>query len=122
MNKPEKLILDYSKWRCGGDENPNQLGHGDTLLLNKEGYFCCIGLWSIQLGATENEIYECGDPSDSPNKIQLFINPQTGFNNQFANDCIDINDRTLTTPEEKIEALSDRLSEEGIQLEVINKP
>lgn len=40
----------------------------------------------------------------------------------LSQDCIEINDDEKTTPDEKIEKLTARLKQEGIQLEVINKP
>lgn len=123
MNKPEKLILDYSKWRCGSD-GINQLGTGFTRLLNQDGFSCCIGQWSKQCGANDSDILDMKSPLSMGTDIPLFIT-RDGFrrdNNQFAYDCMGINDNLLTTPEEKIEKLSKRLSDEGIQLEVINKP
>ena len=123
-NKPKKLILDYSKWRCGED-GPHSVGTGRTELKNTEGFMCCRGQWSVQLGATEDEILGCGEPNEINTVISLFVKASSRhevFTNDLAVDCIDINDRKNTTPEEKIAALSERLLEEGIRLEVINKP
>lgn len=123
-NKPQKLILDYSKWRCGED-GPHPVGTGKTELKNTEGFMCCLGQWSVQLGATEDEILGRGEPNEIETVIPLFVNSRSTyekFTNDLAVDCIDINDRKDTTPEEKISALSERLQEEGIELEVINKP
>lgn len=123
MNKPEKLILDYSKWRCGGNVGENVLGAGETRLLNEEGFCCCIGLWSKQLGASDEDLMGIGDPSCCKDQIPLFVDESKAYyNSKLANDCIDINDNILTTPEQKIIQLKERLNSEGIQLEVINKP
>jgi hypothetical protein len=127
MDKPKKLILDYSKWRCGCD-GPNAEGEGDTKLLNKEGFMCCIGQWSIQLGAYEDELLNRDEPRDIDTFIPLFSNKDFDFpryglrTTELAEDCIEINDRKMTTPEQKITELRDRLAAEGIELEVINKP
>jgi hypothetical protein len=43
MEKPKKLILDYSKWRCG-DDGEFKVGKGVTQLKNDEGFYCCLGL------------------------------------------------------------------------------
>lgn len=121
MNKPEKLILDCSKWRCGGD-GVNKLGNGFTNLLNKEGFSCCIGQWSKQQGATDVELKNQIYPSGLSFKIPLFTEKKSGFNSSLANDCMIINDDTATTPNMKISQLRDRLKQEGIKLKVINKP
>lgn len=123
MNKPEKLILDYSKWRCGSD-GPTGLGKGYTALLNDEGYGCCIGQWSIQCGASNEDILNIKSPeSIKEYEVDLFIKKDPfKRNNLLAYNCMEINDSTNTTPEIKIELLKNRLGEEGIQLEVINKP
>lgn len=125
MNKPKKLTLDYSKWRCGGDgeRNDNVLGEGDTRLLNDYGYSCCLGQWSSQLGAADEDLLDRGDPSELSFRVPLFLSEMQPYcNSKLANDCIDINDESATTTEEKIEKLSKILAEEGIELEVINKP
>lgn len=55
MDKPTKLILDYSKWRCGGN-GKYKLGEGEERLLNKEGFMCAEGQWHMQLGATKGQL------------------------------------------------------------------
>jgi len=122
MNKPEKLILDYSKWRCGGYGETRVGGDGNTYLLDINGKMCCIGQWSSQLGAKESDLIDRGDPIELDADIPLFQNKENGTNSELANDCIIINDVIVTTPEEKIQQLTERLAQEGIQLEVINKP
>jgi hypothetical protein len=126
MEKPKKLILDYSKWRCG-EGGKHSVGKGSTQLLNDEGFMCCIGQWSQQCGATDSDLLHKGEPNELKAYIPLFTHRTRGAggensSNDLSIDCIDINDRKGTTPEEKIEALRVRLHQEGIELEVINKP
>lgn len=141
MEKPKKLILDYSKWRCG-EGGDYELGKGSTQLLNERGYMCCLGLWSQQLGASEEELKGKGDPNELSTLIPLFATEDKEVSeeydsmtdsyteyvetykrtSQLAVDAIEINDKRTTTPEEKIEALTELLLTEGIELEVINKP
>lgn len=142
MDKPEKLILDYSKWRCGED-GPNKLGTGVTALLNDDGCMCCLGLWSLQLGASEADLLNKGEPNELDTLIPVFaeeqiykgkdFDPVTGDSipyefsdgkrtTELAMDAILINDETETTPEEKIVQLTELLANHGIALEVINKP
>lgn len=129
MNKPEKLILDYSKWRCGGD-GPNKLGEGYTELLNKFGFMCCLGLFESQCGIPNDQLLKKDEPMDVETVIPLFAiqryEPDEDYhgriNTKLSLEAIGINDDPETTPEEKIELLTNLLAKEGIQLEVINKP
>lgn len=120
MNKPDKLILDYSTWRCGGD-GPNKLGTGIVALLNGDGCMCCLGQWSRQLDVTDDELMDKGEPSELDTLIPLFV--EDGKRNTgLAIEAIGINDDSETTPEYKIIELTRLLATEGILLEVINKP
>lgn len=123
MDKPKKLILDYSKWRCGED-GPNKLGTGKTGLKNPDGYYCCLGLFSLQLGADDGELLGKGEPNEMETLIPLFA--EIGDFSKISTDLtcrlIGVNDDPDTTPEEKIEYIKENLLEEGIGLEVINKP
>lgn len=142
MNKPEKLILDYSTWRCG-DKGDHTLGDGDTALRNDQGFMCCLGQWSIQCGANVDELIGRGEPSEIETPIHLFVieqthtdydfDPVTGeevltaipdgkTNTVLAIEAMSINDNSTTTPEEKIIALTELLANAGVVLEVINKP
>lgn len=117
MDKPKKLILDYSKWRCGEDGNYS-LGEGDTKLLNAKGFMCCLGQWGLQCGIPEEDMLGNEEPIECYTKVPLF----EGDGRNLVIDAIDINDNSKTTTEEKIELLKERLKQEGIELEVINKP
>lgn len=129
MDKPKKLILDYSKWRCGYNSevniSPKQLGEGSVRLLNNKGYMCCVGQWSLQCGASESELQNSAYPG-SLNMLLPPFNKECKFGDYedtlLTSDCIKINDDIETTPEEKIKLLTARLDQEGIELEVINKP
>lgn len=57
-----KFVIDRSKWRCGGNSY-NKQGLGETQLLNEEGYMCCLGQISCQLGIPENKLLGYGTPS-----------------------------------------------------------
>jgi hypothetical protein len=130
MGKPKKLILDYSKWRCGGD-GENKVGDGMVALLNDQGFMCCLGQWHQQYGVSDNDLLNKGEPNELPEETDTF-----SFENDWneSGECIEIkntnlseraigiNDDEETTPDEKITLLSKLLSTEGIELEVINKP
>lgn len=121
-NKPEKLILDYNKWRCGGD-GVNKLGEGAVALCNSLGFMCCLGQWSLQTGADENAIMDKGEPHEAGIGHPLFTYFDDGLRASiFTSSAIGINDDESTTPEYKIERLKELCKEEDIELEVINKP
>lgn len=123
MDNPKKLILDYSKWRCGED-GPNKVGEGPVRLLNPEGFSCCLGQWCHQLGATKEETINKWEPDEIMTLVPLFAHYEDDVkrSNRLSDECIHVNDDPDTTPEEKIEKLKKRLAKEGIELEVINKP
>jgi hypothetical protein len=117
MDKPKKLILDYSKWRCG-DFGKHSVGFGFTQLLNNEGYMCCLGQIGRQCGMLDSELIGRGIPS----KVYRSSIPIFSRNSAFIGQALLINDDPDTSPEEKISALTQLLAAEGIELEVINKP
>lgn len=142
MEKPKKLILDYSTWICG-DGGPYAIGKGEVRLKNQQGFMCCLGQWSLQCGASEDELLDKGEPNELNTLIPLFAkeetweieeyNPTTGeyeiykgsdgkSTSEFSLEAIKINDDKETTPEHKIKELTCLLAKEGIELEVINKP
>lgn len=46
-----EFVLDISKWVCGHPtESRGRVGKGRSALLNEEGYQCCVGQFSEQLG------------------------------------------------------------------------
>ena len=49
-----KFTIDVNTWRFGGMRDcKNKHGEGHTYLLNNEGYMCCLGQISLQLGLTK---------------------------------------------------------------------
>jgi hypothetical protein len=121
------FILDYSKWRCGGDDS-NKLGEGETLLLNKEGYQCCLGQFCSQLGFELGDLYDKTYPSEIEQKqripsIGIFTSDFSDFGDTDLTDAaVAINDNIDTTPQEKIDALKELFSEHGHTITVINQP
>lgn len=122
------LILDYNTWRSGGNPGEdNAVGKGSTMLLNEEGYMCCLGQWIPQLNpeVQNNDLLDEGEPCNITTEIELLS--ITNFdgdivNTEFSDNAIAINDNTVTTPKEKINGLRVLLSKQGYELNVINEP
>lgn len=140
-----KLILDYNKWRCGGDstitkyddgsnssfttiDNTNKLGEGDTKLLNDQGYMCCLGQFSLQLNTTISSlnISGFGEPGEIEDDILLLTSDYgdgDGYscrNTSLSDEAMTINDDSSTTPEEKIVLLQELFAKADCEIEVIN--
>lgn len=118
------IIIDESKWRCGGNGNKGyRLGKGDTMLMNNKGYMCCLGQVSLQLGATKDQIVglEC------PHEMRLRFKPLTRSfrgvvtNTQLSNTAMDINDNWTITVAEKKKRLRKLFRSKGYKL-VFQKP
>lgn len=130
----QKLTLDYSTWRCGGNKNSeNILGEGPTQLLNGKGYMCCLGQFSLQLDEElePKDIITKGDPADIQKNIFGLVDMREDdwqeddyiyLNSALSSNAIEINDNEETTPEQKIEKLKELFSSYDFEIDVINKP
>lgn len=122
-----KYILDVSKWRCGeGDEKENKtnnLGFGQTELLNDEGYMCCLGQFAKQVGVSDSSLKGNAVPSDVGFVYdETFVEEiVTGYKDKsLANILMNINDNEDTSIEEKIQLIKEELEECGHSLKVVN--
>lgn len=139
MNTPKEYTLDCARWRCGEDlgfgnvqQIDNSLGRGETALLNKEGYMCCLGQFAEQAGVALERLF-AGDPEElafnsegcyDENFVYLdSVEDQLSYfrHTDLAEDAMIINDDPSTNPVEKIDQLRERLRREGITLNVINE-
>lgn len=123
----KKLILDYSKWRCGLDGD-DKLGEGPTELCNSRGYECCLGQFSLQLNPklTKNDIKGFYEPEEIGVDVDLLTynlddNRDEIRNSSISEKAININDDEKTTPEEKIVLLKELFATIDCEIEVINK-
>lgn len=124
----KQIILDYSKWRCGGDDTdmPNVLGKGETALLNNEGFMCCLSQQIRQeIEIDESLILDAGTPSWLRKEIPILtktLNSGSILNSDFSHRAMSINDDQYTTPSEKIAKLTTLFAEHDRELVVINMP
>ncbi len=123
-----KFTLDCAKWRCGRYGNKNaRLGTGSTQLLNSDGYACCLGQFSQQLGIDDKKLFMQANPSliQVSNIFAGLFNGENGSNwdcTRLAREAIVINDDENTPVDEKIQLLQELFAKNGHTIEVINKP
>lgn len=111
-----------SKWRCGGDFGEENLkGLGQTMLLNDDGYMCCLGQIGLQIGYTESQIVCKAEPSEIRWTDSNILLDEVGLQTKLTTDAIDINDNPSTTIREKEKLLKERFQAEGIKLKFIGK-
>ena len=117
----KQLIIDRKKWRTGGDLFTEK---GLTKLLNKEGYMCCLGFYSLQIGnKTEEEILNMTCPYQVEDKtgIESLVTQYNGVNSSFAHDAIEINDNDLISNEDREQRLIELFKENGVEISFINE-
>ena len=94
--KKDYLIIDRSKWRTDSH------GKGDTLLLNNEGYMCCLGFRCHQMGIPKKEILNICLPYYLSYKwIIPDLIDENGCTSQFSEDAAEINDDPDLTNKER---------------------
>lgn len=116
----KKVRINRARWRTGHN-GPNATGRGETLLLNPEGYMCCLGFAAKQLGKIPNaRVMDSGEPDD----LKCVITPLTkrkssGFicNTEFSNKCVRVNDDSSLTRKQRERNLIRKFNAEGIELE-----
>lgn len=122
------LTLNYATWRSGKD-GENAVGIGRTLLLNQEGYMCCLGQWCLQAGLSVNDIQDIGLPESMEATARTTLLKHEDFGkllgqrgNTFLERAITINDTRTTTAREKMKQLKQLCKGNNITLKIINKP
>lgn len=120
----EKLIIDRSKWRTGGN-GKYATGMGSTFLVNDQGYMCCLGFMCVEMGVEKNSCSRIGLPEDLEPidciKIPLLVHSVAKSNTEFACKAIEINDDNDISSHEREEQLTEHFSNHGIQVEFINE-
>lgn len=121
--KKDYLIIDRAKWRTGGDLSyPNATGEGSTLLLNDEGFMCCLGFRCHQMGIPKNDLLNVGTPGslsglyDIPDLIEgMYFG--CFDNSRFASKAIQLNDDPFLTPEQREKAITEHFKTIGVTVE-----
>ena len=134
LNKTNKMeikqtfTIDCNTWRCG-DNGKYKLGEGNTVLLNDEGFMCCLGQVALQLDVHEADLLGKGEPDQLDIDIELLTIRYNGDEEEFiiANsvlslDAMRINDSTESTVSQKMKDLKELFNDKGYDLEFINIP
>ena len=135
LNKTNKMeikqtfTIDCNTWRCG-DNGKYKLGEGNTALLNKKGYMCCLGQVALQLDVHEADLLGKGEPDQLDIDIELLTIRYNGdeeelsiiANSELSSDAMRINDSTESTVSQKMKELKELFNDNGYGLEFINIP
>lgn len=118
----KKLVIDRSKWRTG-QRGENASGDGITMLLNFEGYMCCLGFFCNASGIHREDLVGVGAPDELDkqffSKIPLLIS-EVNIRSQFTDIAIEINDNEDMCREEREDQIRVHFASEGIKVEFIN--
>lgn len=125
MKKLTKVVkINRAKWRTGG-HNEGQSGEGETRLLNQEGYMCCLGFASHQIGKMAKETLE---GAIMPSSLGRVISPlvkrsESGkcINTRFSNECAHLNDSNSITRKQREYRLKRKFNAQGIDLQFVGK-
>lgn len=125
-----KLVIDRSKWRFGGQDAAEDEDNS-TMLLNDRGLMCCLGFESIRCGVSMEYILNIPSPQQlkplEKKKIQHLLNFNTEsefnctFNSTFTLKAIQINDSTEYTKIQREQKLIELFGEKNIELTFIGE-
>ena len=122
------LIIDRSKWRTGSD-GPHHTGKGDTQLLNKQGFMCCLGFRCNQMGIPKKDLLNKAEPEDLANiyTIPDLVEEEHWFekiltqNSDFGREAIMINDNEEITKEERERLIKEHFKKINVKVIFKNK-
>ena len=138
MKLPKQSVLDYDKWICGcpnqrlARDEGNYHGKGLTLLLNDEGFMCCLGQFSSQAGVEDKDLLSNGEPEELHRYKSIQVN---GLVDSYENDegvvirntcladsAMTINDYEDSTVKDKARDIKELFEKEGYEVELVNFP
>lgn len=119
--KRSTYTIDYKKWRSGS-ETSNQVGIGDTELINEEGYMCCLGQICRQINPTLNLLH-ITTPVVLGEKIPHLTDT---YRNNYINSPLSLQAVSINDAEKeiymRIYKLKNLFHKNGITLRFINVP
>lgn len=127
------FTLDYSKWRAGGSNrdasNVSIVGKGDTLLLNEEGFMCCLGQYCEQAGIPRDDLMGVGAPDSLSLADQSHLIPELALLidsvpsvTLLCTAAVGCNDDGTLTTWGRLQVLYRIFKRNGITMTVVNLP
>jgi hypothetical protein len=131
MSEKIKVVIDRAKWRTG-QNGFNSTGEGKTMLLNPDGYMCCLGFCCKAAGVPAEGLIDRPKPdavSESLKKnlsgMSMLLKPLasevTGHIylncSNLAWDAMQINDCEDTKPEEKEQEILELFKNSNFEIE-----
>lgn len=102
-----QLVIDRSKWRSGALSEA-MTGQGPTLLLNKDGFMCCLGFESLRLGMPPDKIFGESRP--------YYYEEWEGVDPNWISKALNINDNIFLSRDQREAMLIDHFRERDIEL------
>lgn len=116
----KEFTVDVKLWARGGK-------NGAAALLNEGGYMCCLGFLGEACGVPLEDMHDWAIPAElTEESIDLLPKElirqdvEVPVTTAFCDDLMDTNDSVYTTDQEKIEKLTKRFSEIGIEIKFVN--
>lgn len=122
---PKELVLDYNLWVCG---NFSKKERGLSMLLNANGYMCCLGQFSKQTGCPIYKLLSRVDLSEFPDEDVFIIGLSKKnkhddlINSNLSTKAIEINDNCKTSIAEKVRLLKRLFSKYHYKIRLKNFP
>jgi len=115
-----KFTIDRSKWRIGVAYR-EATGKGATLLLNTEGFMCCLGQCMEQEGIRKGLLLDTCAPKEL--RVESIFIDEKGANSLIANEAISINDdhKSIKTVQEKEESLIELFAKHGHEIKFVGE-
>jgi hypothetical protein len=135
----KQLVIDRSKWRTGND-GEHQTGEGDTRLINKQGYMCCLGFYMRDLANVDENVLlneetpahaaHVGIAKDFYNQnedVKLLVTNigdrtySDYFHTEFCEKAMKTNDNPRLTSEEREGCIKALFLKNGVEVSFINE-
>lgn len=117
-----EVTIDRQKWRTGGLAGGERCtGTGPTMLLNEDGYMCCLGFAASQIAQFDPALMH---GRQTPKSLNIIIPTLTSsderglLDTQFTGEAMWINDNPDLTTEQREESLIALFKENGIELTI----
>ena len=123
-------VIDRSAWVCGNGEADLDHLVGSTLMLNEEGFMCCLGHVCHNSGFGKDLLLSEGLPEDVvadtdfldlPYLVDAESEDEDIGDSAFAGQAVSINDDRLLAPKEREKQLKVLFKEHGITLKFVGR-